>query len=461
MFGLSLIELIKGIEEKKFSDTEVNDYFVKRIKKYDGALNSYLTIQEQFDSQIEAPLKGLALAIKDNFSTTGVTTTASSKVLGDYIPQFDATVIRRLKHAGANILGKTNMDAWAHGSSTETSDYGATRNPYSKERVAGGSSGGSAAAVAAYLAPASIGSETAGSIRGPAAWSGAVGLKPTYGRVSRYGVVAMGSSWDCPGPITSTVKDAALLLEMFAGHDIYDGTTSNQKVDSYVSEVDDKKRFTIGVAEEYLQNLDKDVLVAYEETLKTLEKMGHTIKKISLIDPKYAISVYMILQRSEVSSNLGRYDGIRYGFPRDHFADEAERRIMLGTYALSTGYYDAYYKKAQKVRKVISNNFKEVLKDVDVLFAPTMPITATKLGDADKFAFYGEIMDILTEPAAAAGIPAISIPVGLSSEGLPIGMQFMGRHFDETSLISIAYQLEQEVNFDRLKIIKSHYPDIA
>jgi aspartyl-tRNA(Asn)/glutamyl-tRNA(Gln) amidotransferase subunit A len=189
--------------------------------------------------------------------------------------------------------------------------------------------------------------------------------------------------------------------------------------------------------------------------------MGHSIKKVSLIDPKYAISVYMILQRSEVSSNLGRYDGIRYGNPRDHFADEAERRIMLGTYALSTGYYDAYYKKAQKVRKIISNNFKEILKDVDVIFAPTMPITATHIGDSEKFSFYGEIMDILTEPAAAAGIPAITIPAGLSAEGLPIGMQFMGRHFDEASVLSAGYQLEQEVNFDRMKILQSRFPEIT
>jgi aspartyl-tRNA(Asn)/glutamyl-tRNA(Gln) amidotransferase subunit A len=242
MLGLSLTELLKGIQEKKFTSSEVNDYFIKRINKYDTDLNCYLALNAKLsNNKSEGILKGLALAIKDNFSTAGIITTASSKVLDNYKPEYDATVVSKLKKAGAFVQGKTNMDAWAHGSSTETSDYGVTMNPYDSNRVAGGSSGGSAAATAAYLTPASIGSETAGSVRGPAAWSGAIGLKPTYGRVSRYGVVAMGSSWDCPGPITTTVSDAALLLEIIAGKDIYDGTTSEAPVEAYVKNIDEKR----------------------------------------------------------------------------------------------------------------------------------------------------------------------------------------------------------------------------
>ncbi|OGK60705.1 hypothetical protein A3G65_02590 [Candidatus Roizmanbacteria bacterium RIFCSPLOWO2_12_FULL_37_7b] len=369
---------------------------------------------------------------------------------------YAATITHKLTQAGATILGKTNMDAWAHGSSTETSDFGITTNPYNVAFVAGGSSGGSAAAVAAGLVPAAIGTETAGSIRGPASWSGVVGLKPTYGRVSRYGIIAMGSSWDCPGPITQTVEDAALLLEILAGVDRYDATSINAPVERYKKQLEENKKFTIGVADEYFDGVDKDVMKSVDSSLSRLTKLGHRIKKIHLMHPKYAISVYMLLQRSEVSSNLGRYDGIRYGKNRSYFGQEAQRRIMLGSYALSTGYYDKYYKKAQKVRYIIREDFEKVFQDVDIIFAPTMPITATRIGDISSFSFYGEQMDVLAEPAAAAGIPAITIPAGIDHKGLPIGVQFMGPYLGESLILQAAYQLEKEIQFDRLSVMKKY-----
>lgn len=447
--GTTLKELISG----SFDSQAVSDYFVKRIKNHNPMLNVYLQVRPKTGRTSQ---KSFPIALKDNILTKDFFTTASSKVLEGFTPPYNATITHKLIEAGATILGKTNLDAWAHGSSTETSDFGSTRNPYKTDYVPGGSSGGSAAAVAAGLAPAALGTETAGSIRLPAAWSGVVGLKPTYGRVSRYGIVAMGSSWDCPGPVTQTVEDAAMLLEIISGKDPHDATTLDAPVDSYSDALTRDRTYTIGVAEEYFANVDPEIAARVRECISILEKRGHTIKKISLMDPTYAISVYMLLQRSEVSSNLGRYDGIRYGQDRTHFGAEARRRIMLGTYALSSGYYDAYYKKAQKVRYVIREDFKKVFSEVDVIIAPTTPITATKIGDIDKYAFYGEMMDVLTEPASAAGIPAISIPCGLHSNGLPMGVQFMGRHLEESTILHVAHELESELKFDRLAVMKNY-----
>lgn len=453
ILGVSLTDLLSRKEKSQ----AVIDFFFDRIQKHNEHLNIFIDHSDSAPSvKNDGVLQGLPIALKDNILTKYYPTTASSDVLKGYMPPYAATITHTLAHSGATILGKTNLDAWAHGSSTETSDFGTTRNPYDIDYVPGGSSGGSAAAVSAGLAPAALGTETAGSIRLPAAWSGVVGLKPTYGRVSRFGIIAMGSSWDCPGPITQTVEDAALMLGIIAGHDARDATTQDIPVDDYQQQMRANRTLTIGFSDEYMENIDTEIAKEVEKCLDVLRKQGHTIKPVSLIHPKYAISVYMLLQRSEVSSNLGRYDGIRYGKNRSHFGQEAERRIMLGTYALSTGYADQYYKKAQKVRYVIRQNFEEVFKDVDVIFAPTTPITATKIGDNEKFAFYGEIMDILTEPASAAGIPAISIPSGLHSNGLPIGVQFMGRHFEEGTVLNIAHQLESELNFDRLSVMKKY-----
>ncbi len=456
LLGKSLTELLHDNTDAQ----DVVDFFHTRIKHNNGALNAYTFIDDEApkvkDERKKEALKAMPISLKDNISTLYAPTTASSKVLDGYMSAYGATITHKLTQAGTTILGKTNLDAWAHGSSTETSDYGPTRNPYNVDYVPGGSSGGSAAAVAAGLIPAAIGTETAGSIRLPAAWSGVVGLKPSYGRVSRFGIVAMGSSWDCPGPITQTVEDAALLLQHMAGKDTHDATTLDESVPPYAKELKSERAMTIGIAEEYFESVDPEIMQMVEASIKTLESMGHTIKKVKLMHPKYAISVYMLLQRSEVSSNLARYDGIRFGTNRSFFGKEAERRILLGTYALSAGYYDAFYKKAQKVRYLIREDFKKVFNDVDVIFAPTAPITATKLGDNEKFAFYGEMMDVLTEPASAAGIPAISIPLGLHSNGLPIGGQFMGKFFDEATVLQIAYQLEQKINFDRLSVMQKY-----
>ncbi len=442
LLGLTLLELKNLIETKKISSKEIFEYFLKRIKKYNQKLNAYLTVCDYKNSTDTLPI-----AIKDAFCTKGIRTTASSKVLDNFIPPYESTVTKKLLENNFQILGKTNLDAWCHGSSTETSDYGTSRNPWDTNRSPGGSSGGSAAVVAAYLAPAAIGSETAGSIRQPAAWTGIVGLKPTYGRVSRYGLITMGSSLDSPGPLTSSVEDAAYILEIIAGKDKFDGTSVDRPVPAYHKSLNLKKKFKLGIPEEYFEGIDNQVKEKVDQAIKTMEKMGHSVKKIKLIHPKYAISDYTIIQRSEVSSNLSRYDGIRYGNPRSFFGDEAKKRVMLGTYSLSYGYYDAYYKKAQKVRTLIIEDFKRVYKEVDIIVAPTTPMTALKVGDSAKYPFFGELMDVLQEPSSMAGLCAISLPVGLDENNLPIGLQMMGSWFNEQTLLDLAYQFEKETGF--------------
>ncbi len=442
----TLSELVDLLKQHKISAHEIFDQFAGRSKKHNDKLNAYLTICEEKKSK-EGLLAGIPLAIKDNFCTAGIRTTASAHVLKDFVPPYESTVTHRLLQEGALILGKTNMDAWAHGSSTETSDFGPTTNPWDTSRAPGGSSGGSAAAVSAYLAPAAIGSETAGSIRQPAAWCGIVGLKPTYGRVSRYGVIAMGSSFDCPGPMTLSVEDSALLLQVIAGHDPFDATSSTESVPDYRKQMTEKKTYTIGVPDEYMKDLDPEVQKSIEQSLSILEKMGHKIKRVSLLSPSYSISVYTILQRAEVSSNLARYDGVRYGGDRHTFSAEAKRRIMLGTYTLSYGHYDSYYQKAQKVKTLIIEDLKRVFRDVDLIVASPTPITALTLGEFEKYPFFGETMDVLNEAAAVAGTPAISIPCGLDKNGLPVGLQIMGNYFQEGDILNLAYQFEKETQF--------------
>ena len=447
LLGKTITELRQMLDNKELTSEELFVFFHDRIEKYNATLNAFVTIQKSDINAKKGVLSGIPLAIKDNFCTAGVRTTASSKVLDDFIAPYESTVTSRLKAAGYSLLGKTNMDAWAHGSSTETSDYGATKNPWDITRSPGGSSGGTAVAVSSYLAPAGIGSETAGSIRQPASWSGVVGLKPTYGRVSRYGVIAMGSSLDCPGPITLSVEDAATIFQTIAGNDPYDATSSPLPIENYVKEMKEKKTYTIGIADEYFEGLDDDVRRALDDSIKIFEKMGFKTKKVSLLSPQYSISVYTIIQRAEVSSNLARYDGIRYGNPRTHFGSEAKRRSMLGTYTLSYGYYDAFYKKAQKVRTLIINDFKRVFKEVDFIIGTPSPITAIKLGDFEKYPFFGELMDKFNEPGAMAGIPGINLPVGLDRNGLPIGMQLMANYFRESDLLNASYQFEKETDF--------------
>ncbi len=453
---LNIIEAKEGLKAKKFTSVELTQACLDTITATDDKLNVFVTLtaeealkdaakaDELLVNGADLPLLGIPISVKDNFSTEGVRTTASANVLDSYIPPFDSTVVAKLKAAGAIILGKTNMDAWAHGSSTETSDFGATRNPWNTDHLPGGSSGGAAASVAANQCIAAIGSETAGSIRQPASWCGVVGLKPTYGRVSRYGVVSMGSSLDSPGPITKTVEDSALILEVLAGQDKLDATTSPKDIENYTQNMKENKQLTIGVPEDYFEGVEPEVAEKVRDAIKVYEKMGAKIETIKLFDPKYAIDVYTIIQRSEVSSNLGRYDGIRYANDRSAFGEEAKRRIMFGTHALSSGYYDQYYNKASKVRTVIIDDFNKAFEKVDVIMAPTSPTLALPVGASKDSAMFGELADVLVEPSSIAGLSGINIPVGFASNGLPIGMQIIGPQFAETKVLQAAYQYEQE-----------------
>lgn len=453
---LTIKEAKQGLKNRKFSSADLVNDCLNRIKVVESRLNAFVTVTEK-EAQIKAkkadeqiangedlPLLGIPISIKDNFCTKGVITTASSKVLNDFIPPYDATIVSRLKNAGAIILGKTNMDAWAHGSSTETSDYGSTKNPWNLKRLPGGSSGGAAASVSADEVLAGIGSETAGSIRQPASWCGAVGLKPTYGRVSRYGVIAMASSLDSPGPITKTVEDSARVLNVLAGHDQMDATTSPKENEDYSRNLSkDINGLKIGISDDYFKGIYREITENVHNALKILEKQGAIIKNIKLFDPSSSIAVYTILQRAEVSSNLARYDGIRYGNERSFFGQEAKRRIMLGTYALSAGYYDAYYKKAQQVRTLIVKDFNEAFKNVDVIIAPTSPSTALPVGSSEDNPMFGELADILVEPSSIAGLPGINITCGFSEDNLPIGMQIIGPQFAESKILNVAYKYEQ------------------
>ncbi len=435
---LSLSEALKGIKEKKFSSPDIWRDCQKRIAEIEPQIHTFVSI-------VDEPQIGLPYAIKDNFCTKNWRTTASAKVLDNFIPPYNATVVEKLSQANCSFLGKTNMDAWAHGSSTETSDYGPTKNPWDLNRLPGGSSGGSAAAVAADLCLFAIGSETAGSIRIPASWCGITGLKPTYGRVSRYGLIAMASSFDCPGPMTKTVEDAALIYEIIAGHDVHDATSLSENIKPI--NLKSCPSLRIGLPKEYLgENIEKSVKTKILEAAKLLEKQGHHLQEISLFDPKFAIAVYTILQRAEVSSNLGRYDGIRYGRNRAFFGEEAKRRIMLGTYTLSAGYYDAYYLKAQKVRTAIMEDFKRAFQEVDVILGPTSPHTAPLIGSSFNNPMYGEIEDSLVEPSSIAGLPGLNIPVGFA-DNLPVGMQIIGPWLSEERLLELGHQFQQLTDF--------------
>lgn len=454
--ALTITQAKKDLKAKKYSALELTQAYLQRIKVLEPKLNSFVSVTtdealrnaKEADTKlaqgIDLPLLGIPISIKDNFSTQGIRTTASSKILDNYIPPFDATVIKKLKDAGMVLLGKTNMDAFAHGSSTETSDFGSSKNPWNTNHLTGGSSGGSAGSVAADETLVAIGSETAGSIRQPASWCGVVGLKPTYGRVSRYGVVAMGSSLDSPGPITKTVEEAAQILQVLAGQDEMDATTSPKAVPNYLSNLKkDIKGLKIGISDDYFEGVDNEIKTKVEEAIKLLEKLGATIKKVKLFHPKYAIAVYTIIQRAEVSSNLARLDGIRYGNDRSFFGEEAKRRIMLGTYTLSAGYYDQYYNKALKVRTIIIDNFHAAFKDLDVIVGPTSPTTALPVGVTAGQDMFGELADVLVEPSSIAGLTGINVPIGFSKAGLPIGMQIIGPQWGEEIVLRAGYNYEQ------------------
>jgi len=472
-------ELKVLIEKKQIKVEEVTEGFLDRIKNTDHNLGAFLYTAEEealasakrLDEKIAKgeELKGLGgvpIGLKDNISVSGMINTCGSKILQGYKAPFNAHVVDRLLETDAVILGKTNMDEFAMGSSNENSAYKITRNPWNLDRVPGGSSGGSAAAVAACQVPIALGTETGGSVRQPASFCGVVGLKPTYGRVSRYGVVAFGSTFDQVGTIARDVKDCALITESIAGLDNKDFTTVHIDVQDYKkSLVKDIRGKKIGIPKEFFgEGLNDDVRKCVEDGIKVLKENGAEIKPCSLPLVDYSLAAYYILSSAEASSNLGRFDGIRYGHRAEKFEDsidlfyksrtegfgrEVKRRIILGTYALSSGYCDAYYKKALKVRKLISEDFQRVFKEFDAIISPTSPTTAFKIGERtnDLLAMY--LSDIYTVPISLAGIPAISIPCG-KVEGLPVGLQIIGNYFEEDVLFNLAYSLEQEINLESM-----------
>lgn len=461
----------KFVQKPSAVSDELREIF-KTIDSREDELNCFVTITAENairdakesarrykQKKPKSVLDGVVVGIKDVFCTKDVRTTASSKMLDDFVPPYDATVVKKLKDAGAVIVGKNNCDAWAHGASTENSDYGVTKNPWDATRVSGGSSGGSAAAVAAGECIYSIGSDTGGSIRQPAGFCGVVGLKPTYGRVSRYGLIAMASSLDCVGPIANTTEDVAKIMEIIAGHDEKDSTSVDIPVPSYskslAKPLAGKK---IGWAKEFFEmGLDEGVKSALEEAKKVYEKLGAKFVDISLPHIKYGVPVYYIIQPAEVSSNLGRYDGIKYGHSADKsdnlidhyfksrdegFGVEAKRRIMLGTFVLSAGFYDAYYNKAMKVRTLIKQDFEKALDKVDVILAPVSPTTAFKIGEKANDPVQMYLADVYTAAINLAGNPALSLPCGFDKNKLPIGMQIIGKHFDEEAILNFGHKYE-------------------
>ncbi|HEU4391848.1 MAG TPA: Asp-tRNA(Asn)/Glu-tRNA(Gln) amidotransferase subunit GatA [Blastocatellia bacterium] len=451
----SAIDRIEELSDLNAFITPMSDSALKRAELVDKAAK---------DGEPLGPLAGAIVAVKDNMVTRGVRTTAGSKILFNYKPPYTATAVERLEAAGAILLGKTNCDEFAMGSSTENSAYGPARNPWDLNRVPGGSSGGSAVAVASGIVVAALGSDTGGSIRQPASLSGVVGMKPTYGRVSRYGLIAFGSSLDQIGPFAHSVEDAARMLQVIAGHDPNDATCSNIPVDNYPEKLGgDVKGLRVGVPREYFaEGLDPEVRNSVEAAINKFRDLGADVIDITLPHTEYAIPVYYLIATAEASANLARYDGVRYGFraeeaaslrqmysrTRDQgFGTEVKRRIMLGTYALSAGYYDQYYGKAQKVRALIELDFRQAFRQCDVMATPVAPTPAFLIGEKtdDPLAMY--LSDIYTITVNLAGVPGISIPCGLTSSGLPIGVQLIGKHFDESRLLRAARNLEQAIEF--------------
>jgi aspartyl-tRNA(Asn)/glutamyl-tRNA(Gln) amidotransferase subunit A len=462
-----------AVQERKTTATSLAESFYSRIEQDDPRIGAYLTLSKERALEQAArvdslaargeklpPLGGVPVGIKDVMVTRGVRTTAGSKILGNYVPPYDCTAVARMEAAGAVVLGKLNCDEFAMGSSNENSAWRPVHNPRDLSRVLGGSSGGSAAAVAADMAVATLGSDTGGSIRQPASFCGVVGLMPTYGRVSRYGLIAFASSLDRIGPLTKTVKDAAIVLRTIAGRDPMDSTSADVPVLDYVAELEKPVRgLRLGVAKEYFgEGLDSEVRISVEAAIQKLAESGCEIVPVSLPHTEYAIPTYYIVATAEASSNLARFDGVRYGYrardarslsemyrrTRDHgFGAEVKRRIMLGTYALSTGYYDAYYLKAQKVRTLLARDFEQAFKKVDAIVTPTSPTAAFKLGEKanDPLSMY--LADIFTVTADLVGIPGISVPCGKTKESLPIGLQILGKDFDEATILRVAHAYEQ------------------
>ncbi len=477
--GNTLRKIIDGLEAGDWSARELVTAYAARAKDGQKGTHAFVDVHEESalaaaeesdrrraGGESRSRFDGVPIAVKDNLMVAGHRATAGSAILKDYVAPYDATVVDRLKRAGGIVIGKTNMDEFAMGSSTETSYMGVTRNPWDLKRIPGGSSGGSAAAVAADECIAALGSDTGGSIRQPAAHCGVVGMKPTYGRVSRYGLVAFASSLDQIGPITKDVTDCALLLNAISGHDPRDSTSVKIPAPDFTSALTGEIRgLTIGVPAEYfVEGIQPEVEDAVRAALALLEGRGAVIKEVSLPHAGYAIATYYILATAEASSNLARYDGVKYGYRTDDSADlmemymktraqgfgpEVKRRIMLGTYVLSSGYYDAYYRKAQQVRTLIKNDFDQAFQTCDVLITPTSPTTAFRIGEKINDPLQMYLSDIFTISVNLAGIPGISIPCGLDSSGLPIGLQVLGRHFDEEAVLRTAYAYEQQTDWHK------------
>jgi len=478
MIEKTAAELSKDLDNGEVSSVELTRSYLDRIKKYNEELNAYITVcEESALAQAKAadekranndssPLLGVPLAHKDIFCTNGVTTTCGSRMLHNFIAPYDATVVQKFNDAGAVMLGKTNMDEFAMGSSNETSFFGPVRNPWDTNRVPGGSSGGSAAAVAADLCAMATGTDTGGSIRQPAAFCGITGFKPSYGRVSRWGMIAFASSLDQAGSLTKSAEDAALMTNVMAGLDKKDSTSIEKPVKDYAATLNDSlEGLKIGIPKQHFaEGLAVDVEKGIREALSEFEKLGASITEVDLPNNHLSVSAYYVVAPAEASANLSRYDGVRYGYrcanPVDledmykrtrseGFGDEVKRRILVGTYALSAGYYDAYYRKAQKIRRLIKNDFVEAFKEVDVIIGPTSPHTAFKLGaKTDPVTMYLE--DIYTIAVNLAGLPAISIPAGIAN-GLPLGMHIVGKDFDEAKILNVAHQFQQQTDWHRQK----------
>ena len=472
IIDLTLVELIDKIKKKEISSKEVTSAYIDRSQK-SKKLNTYVT--EDFENALkkadnfdknpnyEKKLPGIPIAVKDLFCTKNLRTTAGSKILGNFIPTYESTVTENLWNAGSILLGKLNCDEFAMGSSNETSFFGNVQNPVGENLVPGGSSGGSASALAAKLTPTTIGTDTGGSIRQPASFTGTVGLKPTYGSCSRYGIVAFASSLDQAGPMTRDVKDCSLLFEVMSSYDRKDSTSVDFKRGNYLKELNNSiKGKKIGIPKEYrVEGMPKEIEDLWQKGINIIKEAGAEIVNISLPNTKYALPAYYIVAPAEASSNLARYDGVKYGFRSkgenlidmyektrsEGFGNEVKRRIMIGTYVLSSGYYDAYYLKAQKVRKLIKNDFDEVYKKVDAILTPSTPSSAFKIGEKTNDPVSMYLNDIFTVPINLAGLPAISIPAGLDSKGYPLGLQIIGKAFEEQNILNIAYSIEKEINF--------------
>jgi len=471
---LSLTKIVNGIKKKDFTSEEVTKSYIDNSSK-SKKLNSYIT--ECFDEALKSSknfdkkkdygglLPGVPIAVKDLFCTKNVKTTAGSKILHNFIPTYESTITNNLWSQGAFLLGKLNCDEFAMGSSNETSFFGNVKNPYGEKLVPGGSSGGSASALAAGLTPATIGTDTGGSIRQPASFTGTVGLKPTYGRCSRWGIVAFASSLDQAGPMTHNVEDCALLLQAMSGYDPKDSTSVNKKVESYSSNLTEKiKGLRIGIPKEYrVDKMPSEIDDLWKKGIEYLKDAGAIIKNISLEHTMYALPAYYIVAPAEASSNLARYDGVKYGHRAkgrnliemyentrsEGFGNEVKRRILIGTYVLSSGYYDAYYLKAQKVRQLIKNDFDKAFRDVDAILTPSTPSSAFNIGDKSDDPVSMYLNDIFTVPVNLSGLPAISVPAGYDKNNLPLGLQLIGKAFDEQTILNLSLAIEKRANFKK------------